>query len=255
VNRLRERFAPWLEGLGGEAGVVLIASSALLVISHYQGATGYFHNVVGNRLDGHPALTAMSFGWWFFSSFVLYMIVPLILSFALRLPFTRGYGMGLGDWRAGLKVSGLFLLVMLPAAFIASKTAAFNNAYPLAGSGAYTLAPPGGKGQVSVPLFVMYELGYCAYFVGWEFMFRGWMVNGLLTKFGRPGAVLIPVGAFAIMHLGKAEPEALGSIIAAVALAILALRTRSFWYGFLVHAAVAVWMDILYSWPALSGRA
>jgi membrane protease YdiL (CAAX protease family) len=76
------------------------------------------------------------------------------------------------------------------------------------------------------------------------------MVNGLLPKFGRAGAILIPVAPFAVMHLGKAEPEALGSIVAAIALGVLALRTRSFWYGFFVHGAVAVWMDVLYSWPA-----
>jgi membrane protease YdiL (CAAX protease family) len=53
------------------------------------------------------------------------------------------------------------------------------------------------------------------------------------------------------MHMGKAEPEALGSIVAGVALGVLALRTRSFWYGVLVHASVAVWMDLLSASPAL----
>jgi membrane protease YdiL (CAAX protease family) len=246
---IRERLRPWLDGLGGEPAIIICTTSAVLVVSHYQGATGYFRNVVGDRFDHHPALNAMTYGWWFFMSFVLYLVIPLLLSFGARLSFTRRYGLGLGDWRAGLKVSGLFLLVMLPAAFIASKTQAFAGAYPLAGAGAYTLSADG-KTQTSVALFVAYELGYLGYFVGWEFLFRGWMVNGLLPKFGRAGAILIPVAPFAVMHLGKAEPEALGSIVAAIALGVLALRTRSFWYGVFVHGAVAVWMDVLYSWPA-----
>jgi membrane protease YdiL (CAAX protease family) len=98
---------------------------------------------------------------------------------------------------------------------------------------------------ISWTLFLIYELGYFAYFVGWEFFFRGWMLNGLLPTFGRAGALLIPVAPFAVMHLGKAEVEALGSIVAGLALGLLALRTRSFWYGAAVHGIVAVFMDCL----------
>jgi len=113
------------------------------------------------------------------------------------------------------------------------------------------LSPPGGKPYVSVKLFVLYEALYFLYFVGWEFLFRGWMLNGLLPTFGRAGALLIPMLPFAIMHLGKAELEALGSIVAGLALGVLALRTRSFWYGAALHGLIAVWMDVLSAWPRL----
>ncbi len=103
--------------------------------------------------------------------------------------------------------------------------------------------------MVSGKLFFVYELGYMSYFVGWEFFFRGWMLNGLLQRFGRGGAILIQTAPFAIMHLGKAELEALGSIVAGVALGVLALRTRSFWYGFFLHGLVALWMDLLAARP------
>jgi membrane protease YdiL (CAAX protease family) len=248
---LKRLASVWLRELGSEPTVILCGSSAFLIISHYQGATGYFRNVFGNRFDAHPASGVLSYCWWFFSSFLLYGIMPLLLAYATRGSFTRKYGLGLGDWRAGLKVSALFLAVMLPGAYLASKTSSFAGQYPLAGSSAYTLNYGPGKTEVSLGLFALYELGYMSYFVGWEFLFRGWMVNGLLPRFGRAGAVLIPMAPFAIMHLGKAEPEALGSIIAGVALGILALRTRSFWYGFAVHAVVAVWMDLLSASPAL----
>ncbi len=241
----------WLRELGGEPTVIMCGSSALLVISHYQGATGYFRNVVGARFDGHPAYTVMSYWWWFGCAILLYLLMPLLLAYATRGSFNRKYGFGLGDWKAGLTVSVLFLVVMLPATFIASKTKAFAGAYPLAGAAAYTLSLPGGKNETSLGLFAIYELGYVLYFVGWEFFYRGWMLNGLLPRFGRAGAILIPVAPFAVMHLGKAEPEALGSIVAGVALGVLALRTRSFWYGVIVHAAVAVWMDFLSASPVL----
>ena len=62
---------------------------------------------------------------------------------------------------------------------------------------------------------------------------------------GRAPALLVQVAPFAVMHLGKAELETLGSIIAGVALGILSLRTRSFLYGFVLHATIAVFMDVL----------
>jgi membrane protease YdiL (CAAX protease family) len=141
---------------------------------------------------------------------------------------------------------------MIPTVSIASSWSAFRGVYPLAGSAAYTLNE-GGRSTVSWGLFATYELGYLAYFVAWEFLFRGWLINGLLPHWGRGPAILTQVLPFAVMHLGKAEPEALGSIIAAVALGVLAVRTRSFWYGAAVHGIVAIWMDWLSAWPALLG--
>ena len=240
-----EKLKAWLRDLGGEPTVIICGGSALLIISHYQGATHSMRSIFGNRFDAHPANGALTHFYWFAASLILYLVMPLLLSIATRGSFHRKYGMGLGDWRAGLKVTGAFLLVMLPAVYVASTMKAFQGMYPLAGVAAYTLQPAGGVAKISWTLFLLYELGYFAYFIGWEFLFRGWMLNGLLPTFGRAGALLIPVAPFAVMHLGKAEIEALGSIVAGVALGLLALRTRSFWYGALVHGIVAVFMDCL----------
>lgn len=242
---MREKLKAWLRDLGGEPTVILCGAPALLVISHYQGATHSMRSMLGSRFDQHPAVGAISHFYWFSAAVVLYLVMPLLLSVATRGSFHRKYGLGLGDWRAGLKVSALFLAVMLPAVYVASNMKAFAGMYPLAGAAAYTLSPPGGVAKVSWTLFVLYELGYFLYFVGWEFFFRGWMLNGLLPTFGRAGALLVPVAPFAVMHLGKAELEALGSIVAGLALGILALRTRSFWYGAALHGIVAVFMDCL----------
>ncbi len=235
----------YLRGLGNEATVIVCVGSALLVLSHHQASTNYFRTVFGNGFDKHPAIGAITHFYWFGASFFLYCLVPLAVSKATRGSFHRSYGMGLGDWRAGLAISGLFLAVMLPSVYVASTMAAFKGMYPLAGAAAYTLRPEGAPEVISWKLFALYELGYALYFVGWEFFFRGWMLNGVLPKLGRTGALLLPVAPFAVMHLGKAELEALGSIIAGLALGILALRTRSFWYGAMIHAVVAVFMDWL----------
>lgn len=251
--RLRELLREYFDGLLGEPTVIVCGASLVLVVSHYQGSAAYFRTIVGSAFDSHPANAAFGHFWWFGSSLVFYFLIPLLMSVATKGSFHQRYGMGLGDWKAGLAISGLFLAVMLPAVWVASHLEMFRGQYPLAGNGAYTLNVSGQPPKVSWSLFAVYELAYIAYFVGWEFLFRGWMVNGILPYWGRGAAILVQVAPFAIMHLGKAELETVGSIVAGVALGILSIRTRSFWYGVLIHGTVAVWMDWLSARTALLG--
>lgn len=251
MTSLRLQLRSYLRDLGGEPLVITAGACTVLIVSHYQCSTHFFRQMFGQDVSKHLAAPALPYFWWFGWSLVLYLAVPLFLSAVTRGSFTRRYGLGLGDWKAGLAISGLFLLVMLPAVYVASRFQTFSGHYPLAGQGAFTLKVPG-KDQVSLGLFLLYELAYFLYFVGWEFLFRGWMLNGLLPRFGRGGAILFQTAPFVVMHLGKPELEALGSIIAGIALGVLALRTRSFWYGALLHGLIAVWMDVLAAWPYLS---
>lgn len=242
---LRERIAPLFEGLGGEPTVIVCGASALLIISHYQGSAGFFRSLFGARFDSHPWSSTFGHLWWFFASVMLYLVMPLILALAMRGSFNERYGFQLGDWRAGLTITALFLVIMLPATYVASKLDSFKGMYPLAGNAAYLENIGKGQTSVSWKLFLTYEAAYFSYFIAWEFLFRGWMTHGIAPSWGRGPAILLQTMPFAVMHLGKAELEALGSIIAGVALGILSLRTRSFWYGAFIHGVVALWMDWL----------
>lgn len=228
------------KGLLEEPAIIIYGASAALVLGHYQGSTGAFHRAFAQRYADLPWGGALAHFWWFGGALVFYFLLPLLIARLTRGSFHERYGLQLGDWRLGLKISALFLAVMLPAVWFASTLPSFHGQYPLAGKAAYTV-----KGAFDWPLFLTYEASYAAYFFGWEFLFRGWMVHGLAPKWGRAQAILMQVVPFAAMHLGKPEPEAFGSIIAGVALGILSIRTRSFLYGFVLHATIAVFMDVL----------
>lgn len=228
-----------------EPTVIIAGAAAVLVLSHYTGSTGFFHEHFSGRFTGNSALTVWAHSYWFGMSVLLYLVVPLGLSAVTRGGFHQRYGLGLGDWRQGIAISALFLAIMLPIVYWAANSSSLKGLYPLGGTGAYRLASADGTSRTSLPLFMFYEAGYFAYFIGWEFLFRGWLVHGLLPWFGRTAAILIQVAPFAVMHLGKAQPEALGSIVAGVALGVLSVRTRSMWYGALIHGVIAVSMDCL----------
>lgn len=249
---LERQTRVWLRELGGEASIVLIGAATFLTLAHYQGSTAFFRRTFGADFAGHALASTLPYFWWFLSSAIFYVAMPLLLSRATGGSFTRRYGLGLGDWRAGFSITALFLVVMLPIVWIAAQTPTFAGHYPLAGRAAYTaMTKP--EATRTLTLFLAYEAAYCAYFISWEFFFRGWMLHGLLKAWGRGPALLVQMVPFALMHFGKPQPEALGSIIAGLALGILALRTRSFWYGAILHAAIAVWMDVLAAFPYLLG--
>ncbi len=252
VRRINTLLRRYLGILRREETVILLGAALFLALNHHHGSPGYFRGQLSPSFPTHPAKAALPYLWWFGCSVLFYLALPLLLSKLTRGAFHRSYGLGLGNAREGFFVSAVFLAVMLPAVYGAAQFKTFTSHYPLGGQGAFTLSLPGGKTEVSYTLFALYEAGYLAYFVAWEFFFRGWMLNGLLKRWGRAGAILIPTLPFVLMHFGKPEAEALGSIVAGVALAILALRTRSFWYGALLHGLIAVSMDVLSAWPYLA---
>ncbi len=170
--------------------------------------------------------------YWFVGSLLLFLAVPLGLARLLGIS-ARTLGAGLGDVRYGLKATGLLFFVMLPFVVGAGFSEAFARHYPMAG-GAAT------RGLT----LVVYELAYAGYFVGWEFVHRGLVCVALYPRLGA-AAILLHTVPFAVMHAGKPELEAYGSIIAGLALGVVAVRARSFWYGALLHAAIAVTMDLV----------
>jgi uncharacterized protein len=219
--------------------VVPLVAALVLIVSHYNGHPDFWREHLQRFMPSYTKVAPVADHlYWFYASLVLYMAVPLFVLWRMREPLDE-YGLGLGDWKLGLKISGLLLAVMLPIVAIASRTQTFSSQYPLAQSAT--------KGWL---VFGVYELGYALYFVAWEFLFRSFLLRGLHRHIGFH-AIYAQTVPFALLHVGKPQAEALGSIIAGVALGLLALRTRSFWWGALVHITVAVTMDVLSAWSKL----
>ena len=95
--------------------------------------------------------------------------------------------------------------------------------------------------------FLLWEAFYVLQFFALEFFFRGFLLQGLKRYVGAYAVFFMAV-PYCMIHFGKPMPETLGAIIAGVALGTLALRTGSIWSGVLIHASVAVSMDVLSMW-------
>ena len=233
--RLVTPFRRAFEGTDATTGLIACTTAAVLLVSKYRGGIGGYHRLFGSTFAGHPFEPLYDHLYWFLASFLLYGALPFLVVCFLPGERVRSYGLGLGDVRTGLKVTLLFAAVMVPLVVLVSR---FDG---LGFRGTYPLDPDALK---SWTFFWVYEPFYWLYFVAWEFLFRGFLLFGMERRIGAH-AIWVQLIPFALMHAGKPELEAYGSIVAGAALGVLALRTRSFWWGAFLHAGIAGTMDFL----------
>ncbi|MDP8255155.1 MAG: CPBP family intramembrane metalloprotease [Candidatus Alcyoniella australis] len=243
--------------------LVLLISSVLILVHHSFFRRGSIRRNILPQFGIKPIKGEFSelypYAIWALSSFVIYFVIPLLLIKLLHRRKLSDFGLGIGDSRLALKIVGLFALIMLPLTVLvgllpdlcnfagwqsgAEALDAFVDYYPQVKWVDPLLI---GKTPVSAGTMVgrllLVHLFLFLYFIGWEFLFRGYMLFGLYDRLGF-NAVLIANLPFVVLHYSKPFPEALGSVIAGIALCVLALKTRSFWPCVILHWMVAASME------------
>jgi membrane protease YdiL (CAAX protease family) len=154
-----------------------------------------------------------------YERFLLEFVVPLgIIVLAWR-DDPRRYGLTIGDWKLGLPVAVATIAVMAPVIWYLGHQSDYIGYYaPL------VQARPAWRLVVESGLDML----------AWEFFFRGWLLWTFGRKYGAD-AIWIQTIPFVLMHLLKPESEQLSTIVGGVFFGILAWRTRSFLWGFLLH--------------------
>jgi membrane protease YdiL (CAAX protease family) len=148
-------------------------------------------------------------------SLLLFLAVPIILTLAVFKDPLRKYGVQLGDWQAGLLITAGGILLMTPVVWLLGR-------HHVAVQGYYRHIEQGLIWKMALEM------------VGWEFLFRGWLLFGYAEKYG-PDALWLQAVPFALAHIGKPDIETLSTIFGGVAFGWVAWRTQSFVYAFLIH--------------------
>lgn len=219
-------------------------------------ATGIVTLLVGAAIVTYLFITNADFKpketYWFINT-GLCLWVPLMAILFLLRQEPADYGFRRGDAGFGLRIALALWVFMLVVAAVASRLPQFRQYYvnnlsvELFGFG-----PVYDFVNIHLPALLYYELAMGFYMFCWEFFFRGFLLFGLeKTKLGPVGAIIVQAIPFVLLHwstnasASKPSLEVIGSGIAAIALGMLALRTRTFIYGFLAHWAVSVSFDLL----------
>ncbi len=232
-KEIKETFAP-LKTFDFQITFVILSACLLLILTKEYGTPTFFRRTIAKVFEIRMDRTHLQFWAYEYrlvSRFVFQFIAPLILIFYPLKKRPTSFGTSLGDWRKGLFWFIICALIMTAIIVPISQTEGFSDYYgkrPLIGE--------------SWAYFTIFALSYFLYMTGWEFIFRGYMLFGLEEKWGIMGAVLVQTIPFAIMHIGKPLPETISSIFAGVFLGLLAIRTRSFWWGTFLHTYAIVLM-------------
>jgi hypothetical protein len=185
----------------------------------------------GLELPGPAGL--QSYLWWGIACLLLMVVIPTLVAAAVRAS-PRDIGLKLrGTGRDAWTYLSLYL-IFFPVIWLVSTTKDFQHTYP------FYPRP----GQELGTNFLIFEVIYCAQFFAIEYFFRGFIVLGLKPRIGI-ASVLVMIAPYCMIHYYKPFPEAMGAIGAGLVLGLLAWRTGTIVYGWFLHYAVALTMDLL----------
>jgi uncharacterized protein len=211
----------------------LLIAVILLLLDRY-GLQNYFMSSFGPGLlnDGWDIneIRFLAQLWFSGASIVLFVLLPL--AFHWLFPVSSANPLGLSTRHCGphWRVYWLLVAIMAPVLWVAAAAPSFHAFYPM-------------YKPTDLQHWLMYEAVYLLQFVCVEFFFRGFALFRLESRFGLH-AVTLMVIPYALIHIHKPFPEALGAIVAGLVLGILALKSRSIWPGVMVHCSVALMMDV-----------
>jgi membrane protease YdiL (CAAX protease family) len=164
-----------------------------------------------------------------YGHFAIEFLIPMAIIVLLWRENPRRYGLALGDWRFGLPVALGAMAVMALVIWILAQWPDFNAYY-----GNLTRQRPAWRLVLDAGVDIL----------AWEFFFRGWLLWSLGRRFGAD-AIWLQMIPFALMHVWKPELEMLSTIAGGVFFGILAWRTHSFIWGWLLHWFMVAWVMLI----------
>ncbi len=173
--------------------------------------------------------------WWASGTILLTVVFPIFfLKFFLKTPLSQ---VGFSTKNLNLKNGAIYFylyLLILPVIFIVSLRPDFQNTYPFFRC----------ENSEICSRFFVFQAAYFLQFLAVEFFFRGFMVLGLKPTLG-PYSILVMLAPYCMIHYHKPFLETLGAIIAGLVLGVLSYQTETIVYGWLLHYAVALTLDLL----------
>ena len=205
VNRILKRILGERLNIDWKIAVVTILSTLLIMVDYYYSPTSAKY----------------------YDSILLYLVIPITITVFIFKEKPASLGLTFGDWKTGLLLTGLGILLMTPIIwYLGIKSPGMMNYYSYSTDGLIW------KKALEI--------------LGWEYLFRGWILFSYAKKYGAD-ALWIQAVPFAIAHIGKPDVETLSTIFGGFAFGWVAWRTGSFLYSFLIHWFIAALIVIISS--------
>ncbi len=197
----------------------------------------FFHWLFGPLFGGNPWIDFWQYIWQFFMAFLLFFIVPLcIIKYYFKEPL-KNYGIQWGDKKFNL-IWTLIGIAILPAFFFLTDPELAHE-YPL------TKLVIG-----NVSLFIIFNLVYLVYYIGYEFIYRAYLQFGLknsdsLSKTKYLVIISISTIITTIFHIGKPTTELIAAAAIGPLFGYLTLKGKSFiWPVLIFHYMIGIVSNI-----------
>jgi membrane protease YdiL (CAAX protease family) len=156
-------------------------------------------------------------------------VLPLVVLLVLfeQEPAVYGVKASFG-WPAFGWVLGLALLI-IPMNYFNSRKPRHLAVYPTVRRTQWTL-----------PQLANYACSWICYLTGYELMFRGILLFGLLPVLGPWLAIALNVVLYVLVHLPKSIEESVGALPLGLLLCLITLSTGTIWVAVLVHITLAL---------------
>jgi CAAX protease family protein len=223
-----------LHKLDSKTVTIFLSSTILLTISWYFSNPKFFNEAfVFHQSFSLIIEDLISFSYWFLTDSILFLVIPFFIVSLLFREKICSYGISFGKGNIGFPITVVSIFIFIPIIYFISYSEKFVSYFPLMESAKNDLA-----------IFIIYEFLFLLFLFSWEFIFRGFILFGLEKKFGLY-SIFIQMIPFVLLHNGKPFLETFASIYGAIFLGYLALRTRSIYYGFLIHAFILLSLDLI----------
>lgn len=137
----------------------------------------------------------------------------------------REWGMTLGDWRWWLPHHGVLLAALVPVLMLTTWIVEPLAAY----------YPVNKAARASLDGFAWAHLGIALDFIGWEFLFRGFLLFAVARRGDALLAILLHAFPFYLLHAPKPHIELLSSFVGGIFAGWFCLRAGSFLPLYVIH--------------------
>ena len=209
---------------------VLTMAALLVIVQYALGSRRFFRDELAGLFSAEWQGLLM-WGWWFGMQGITGFVIPVLCLVFLFRCRPAEIGLGLGDWKLAGTLAALYLPFVILGTWVLSDGSGFQAQYPHYGAAAYDWG-----------FFAIYEGLFLFYWIGWEYLWRGFVLFGTARTFGLY-AIFVQTVPFALLHIEKPFAEAFLSILGGVALGALVWRCRSFWIAVPIHAAQMIALD------------
>ena len=159
-------------------------------------------------------------------------IVPATIALILMPQYTLAdYGLTYNAETTMTSLVAILILAALtmPLAFLSAKKPSHQVKYPQIREKNWTRS-----------LVLKNSMGWSAYLLGYEFLFRGLLLFPLVDAFGVWPAVAINTAMYSVTHIPKGLDETIGAALLGVVLCLITLMTGTLWVAIVVHITMAL---------------